>query len=224
MSITPNPAPADIPGLESVSPPPPRAYRRHALGLPAGSIRALLASLVFALLAAILIGGYQKDVPLLYNYLWYLFLLIVAHFFAAHGSTIGGHVSRLHPWGLPRGFFRFVLIAGFVALIAWLWYNRKLFEAVPEVSPGYPLVLLAGFFLGVFVSAVVRWFSGGNGSPFWFQDIQAWVALIAIAILAVEMVVVLFINPSVRPELRIESFHLEGALAAVVGFYFGARS
>lgn len=221
MSSSPVP---EIPGLEG-SPPARRVRRRHALGLPAGSIRALLTAVVFGLLAALLITGEQGRVPLLYNYLWYLLLLIIAHFFAAHGNSIRTHPDERSPLGLPRGFFRFLFVAGFIGLIAWLYYMHQSFEPPRETSPANPLILLAGFFLGVCVARVVAWTSGDQGPPFWFQDLQAWVALIAVLALAVQVVVLVFINPSVSEDKRLlTEGHWEGAFAAIVGFYFGARS
>lgn len=226
MSRSPN---ADIPGfdLPPANAPRPVRRRRHALGLPAGSIRALLTCVVFGLLAALLLTNKQAEVPLLYNYLWSLLLLIVAHYFASHGNTIGHpEAAGAHPWGLPRGTFRFLLIAGFIGLIAWLFYNHQpFFEEVPQTSAAIPFVLLAGFFLGVCVARLVGWATRGEGPPAWFQDLQAWVALIALLLLAGQVIILVFINPTVAPENQIlQSGHLEGAFAAVVGFYFGARS
>jgi hypothetical protein len=221
MSTSPVP---DIPGFEG-RPPARPVRRRHALGLPAGSIRALLTAIVFGLLAALLITGEQGRVPLLYNYLWYLLLLIVAHFYAAHGNSIRAHPTEPSPLGLPRGFFRFIFIAGFVGLIAWLYNQHQSFMPPPEQSAANPLILLAGFFLGVCVARVVAWTSGDQGPPFWFQDLQAWVALIAVLALAVQVAVLVFINPSVSEDKRLlTEGHWEGAFAAIVGFYFGARS
>jgi hypothetical protein len=206
----------------SITPP---ARRRHALGLPAGSVRALLTFVVFGLLAGVLLLNVQDKVPQLYNYLWYLLLLIVAHFFAAHGNTIGGQADDRSPLGLPRGFFRILIIAGFVGLIAWLIHVGRLWEAPPETSIGYPAVLLAGFFLGVFVSRTVNWMTRGQGPPFWFQDIQAWLAIIAVLILGAQLLIQVAINPSVSEQNKIgESLVVESIFAAVVGFYFGARS
>src|SRR5262249_19406926 len=146
---------SDIPGLEG--PPLQRpTRRRHALGLPAGSVRALLTSLVFGLLAAILVTGEQERVPTLYNYLWYLLFLILAHYFAAHGNSIRSHPEERSPLGLPRGFFRFLIIGGFVGLIAWLYYQNHDFQTPQMTSAANPLILLAGFFLGVFVARIVR--------------------------------------------------------------------
>ncbi len=219
-------SPEPIPGLElqpatAVRP----LKRRHPLGLPAGSVRALLTALIFALLAVVLILGERDKVPMLYNYLWYLLLLIIAHYFAAHGSSIGApHVGEAHPWGLPRGFFRVLLVGGFIGLVIWLYYSEhRLFEVPLEVSKANPLVLLAGFFLGVLVARLVRWVSGDQGPPAWFQDIQAWVSLIAVLMLAVQFVVVVLINPRLSNPLVMGDWW-DHTFAAIVGFYFGARS
>jgi hypothetical protein len=216
--------PQDIPGLEG--PPPVRPVRRrHALGLPAGSVRALLASLVLGLLAVLIVTGKEDSVPTLYNYLWYLLFMILAHFFAAHGNTIRSQPDERSPLGLPRGFFRFVFFAGFVGLIAWLYHQHQSFEPPPMSSAANPLVLLAGFFLGVCISRAVRFMSGDQGPPFWFQDVQAWIALLAVAALVVQVVVFVFINPSVSEDMQLlKDGKWDGIAAALIGFYFGARS
>jgi hypothetical protein len=221
MSTSPVP---EIPGLEGA----PRVRptrRRHALGLPAGSIRALLTAIVFGLLAALLVSGEQGRVPLLYNYLWYLLLLIVAHFFAAHGNSIRAQPEERSPLGLPRGFFRFIFVAGFAGLIAWLYYQHQGFEPPPVGSTADPLIVLAGFFVGVCIARIVGWTSGAQVLPFWFQDLQAWVALIAVFALAIQVIVLVFINPYVSEGRQLfTEGHWEKWFAAIVGFYFGARS
>ncbi len=221
MSASANP----IPGLEG-QPPLRPVKRRHALGLPAGSVRALLASLVFGLLAALVITNHGGDVPLLYNYLWYLLLLILAHYFAAHGNTIRSHEAEPSPLGLPRGFFRFVFLAGFIGLIVWLYYQNQSFDIPLVSSPANPLVLLAGFFAGVCLARLVRWTSGPEGPPFWYQDFEAWIALLAVVVLVVQVLVLVFIRPTLSPEMQetIQGGKWEGAFPALVGFYFGARS
>jgi hypothetical protein len=217
-------SPEGIPGLDT--PPLQRAVRRrHALGLPAGSVRALLTSLVFGLLAAIIVSGKQDRVPTLYNYLWYLLFLILAHYFAAHGNSIRSHPEERSPLGLPRGFFRFVFIGGFVGLIAWLYHEHQSFEPPPMSSLANPLVLLAGFFLGVCVARIVRFTSGDEGPPFWFQDVEAWIALLAVVVLIIQVLVLVVINPSVSEENQfLKDGQWDGIVAALIGFYFGARS
>jgi hypothetical protein len=215
----------DIPGLEG-SPLLRPARRRHALGLPAGSVRALLTSLVFGLLAAIIIANGQDKVPTLYNYLWYLLLLIVAHYFAAHGNTIRSHAEEPSPLGLPRGFFRFLFLAGFVGLTAWLYKENQSFVLPAVSSLANPLILLAGFFAGVCVARLVRWTSGDQGPPYWFQDLEAWVALLAVVVLAVQVAVFVFIRPNLSLEQQelMQGGGWEGVFPALVGFYFGVRS
>jgi hypothetical protein len=218
-------APVDIPGLEG--PPLSRpARRRHALGLPAGSVRALLASLVFGLLAAIIIVDGRDRVPTLYTYLWYLLLLIIAHYFAAHGNTIRTSADERSPLGLPSGFFRFVFVAGFVGLIAWLYHENQNFQPPNLSSAANPLILLAGFFAGVCIARLVRWTHGEKGPPFWFQDLEAWIALLAVIVLVVQVVVLVFVRPSLSPEQQelMEGGRLEGVFPALVGLYFGLRS
>src|SRR5207253_589655 len=163
------------------------------LGLPAGSIRALLTALVFGLLVSIIIFQGEKRVPTLYTYLWYLLLLIIAHYFASHGNTIRAHTEERSPLGLPRGFFRLLFIAGFVGLIAWLYHEQTSFEPPKTSSLANPLILLAGFFVGVCIARLVRWSTGDQGPPFWFQDLEAWLALIAVLILVIQVIVLVVI-------------------------------
>jgi hypothetical protein len=212
-------------------PPAPAVPPRHALGLPAGSIRAILAFSVLAMLWAIalrpLIGQQSLadfKLPLEFVYLQILMVLILAHFFAAHGGSIGPQAGGRSPLGLPRGSVRFLLLAGYLGLAVYLYRTQPKFE-VPAQGAFVLLLLLlfSGFFLGHLLTAAVRGASGGR-IPFWFQDIQAWVALLAMGVLAVLMVIELFINPSLSLEQKIDMPTLEAILAGLVGFYFGARS
>jgi hypothetical protein len=163
-----------------------------------------------------------KDIPLIYVYLQYLMILVLASFFAAHGSTIGTPaVDDRSPLGLPRGLIRVLLLGGFIGLAVWLHFNKHEFIE-PIKAPGtLPLILLGGFFLGYLTNRVVTSLAG-EPLPFWFQDVQAWVALLAMLGLGVEVILQMFINPSLETPLDLTQW--EGALAGVVGFYFGARS
>jgi hypothetical protein len=207
------------------------APQRHALGLPAGSIRALLALSVLGLLWAIVLR-YQygatplPDVklPLQFIYLQFLMVLILAHFFASHGSTIGPRVSRRSPLGLPRGSVRLLLLAGYLGLAAFL------FKMEPEVefpsSGSFILLvglLISGFFLGHLLTGLMRVLGHGQ-LPDWFVDFEAWVALLAVFGLGALLIVHVIINPSLPETIKLQLPTWEAALAAVVGFYFGARS
>jgi hypothetical protein len=206
--------------------------RRHALGLPAGSVRALLAFGVLAYLWVLVLKPgpdgksllANKDASLAFIYLQFLMVLILAHFFAAHGSTIGGQVSRRSPLGLPRGTVRFLLLAGYLGLAVYLYQTQPVFQ-MPERGPVLLLllVLISAFFLGHILTALVGWFSGPFLPP-WFQDLQAWIALLALLLLGVIVIVRLVINTSLPLERQLELPTTEAILAGLVGFYFGARS
>ncbi len=207
--------------------------RRHALGLPAGSVRALLALGILGLLWAIALryeyGGpalaYQP-LPLAFIYLQIVMVLVLAHFFAAHGSTIGPRVSRRSPLGVPRGSVRFLLLVGYLGLAGYLFYTRPEVAEIPD--KGQPLLLLlvlllSGFFVGNLLTGFVRLIGRGR-APDWFLDFQAWVALLALFGMAGLVIVHLFINPSVGNDYKIDIPTFEAGLAGLIAFYFGARS
>ncbi len=205
----------------------PPVPQRHALGMPAGSVRALLAFGVLGLswLLVWKYGSIGEKLPLEFIYLQYLGVLILAHFFAAHGSSIGPHISTRSPLGLPRYTLRFLLVAGYIGLAVFLYLHNQMQFAEPATGQQVLLILLlmSGFLLGYVLTGVVRTLSGGT-LPFWFQDIQAWVALIALLILGALAMLYIFINPTLDLEHRVDVPTVEAVLAAIVGFYFGARS
>ncbi len=118
------------------APAPAPIMRRHALGLPAGSVRALLALGVLGMLWAVAlihphgetVGEAEKRLPTVLLSLQVLMVLMLAHFFTAHGKTIGRTVSTAPPLGLPGGSIRFVLAIGYIGLCAFLLYNHADFE------------------------------------------------------------------------------------------------
>jgi hypothetical protein len=222
MSITPDLPPSSAPEL------PPR---RHALGLPAGSIRALLALGVLGLLWLLALrplqgepgAPYEIKLPTAFMDLQILMVLILANFFAAHGHTIRTVNDRRSPLGLPRGSVRFVLLAGYLGLAVFLYHKQPHFEYPSTSAIVLLLILISGFFLGHVLTGMVRAVSGGF-LPFWFQDIEAWIALLSIGSLGVLLMILLFINPTLPLEGQIDPHIVEAVLAALVGFYFGARS
>jgi hypothetical protein len=212
----------------AVPAPPPR----HALGLPAGSIRALLAFGVLAYLWILAVAPGEGGKPLLatekasqaFIYLQFLMVLIIAHFFTAHGHTIGKQVSRRSPLGLPRGSVRLILLGGYLGLAYYMYTTKPAFQ-MPETGPVLLMlgVLLTAFFLGHLITGFVR-FLGRGTLPYWFQDIQAWFALIGLLLMGVIVIVRLAINRSLPLEMQLDLSVTESILAGVVGFYFGARS
>jgi hypothetical protein len=231
MSTTP--AAHAIPGLDDSNRrvPPTVGDTRYPLGLPAGSVRAFLAFSVLGLLWALVLTYRSKEHPLppIYPYLQFLMALILAHYFAAHGSSIGGPARQRSPLFLPRGSVRLLLTAGVVGLIVWFIYHWDEYgpEAVlPTLPFQLPIALLSGFLAGYLIHKVVRKLSGEN-FPFWFQDLEAWVALVSVFALAAALVFHVLILPTLENADQWQFKHSDIAdpiLAGMISFYFGARS
>jgi len=203
-------------------------FQRHPLGLPAGSVRALLAFMVLAVLWALALGGEpNQKIPVGAVYLQYVMILILASFFAAHGSSIGRHISHHHPLGLPGGSVRFLLLAGYLGLVGWIFYSKAEFEEMPSAPQVLPLIVVTAFFLGYLTIRAVKLLSAAGASPDWFQDVQAWLALLATFGLTAMVLLHVFIIPSLLDKLMLDSNavqSLEMGVAAILGFYFGVRS
>lgn len=210
------------------------APRRHALGLPAGSVRALLALAVLGLLWAVAlthlrgetVSDADKHLPTVLIALQILMVLILVHFFTAHGHTIGRHISGASPLGMPGGLIRFVLAIGYIGLSVLLLYNGADFD-LPEKGALWSLllelvVLLVSYFAGMLVTSLVRmvW---GEPPPAPYQDLEAWVAILALLGLGI-VVLLHLINRNLAAESKISLDVAEAVLSGLIGLYFGARS
>src|SRR5262245_59920448 len=90
----------------------------HALGLPSGSIRALLAILIFGTIWAPLLTQPGAEIP---AYLRDLLFIIMGHYFAARHLAPEDPEPGPPPLFLPRGSVRFLLIAGSIAVAVILF-------------------------------------------------------------------------------------------------------
>jgi hypothetical protein len=229
MSTSPVTPP--IPGLDDSNRrvPPSVGDTRYPLGLPAGSVRAFLAFSVLGLLWALVLTYRGQELPPIYPYLQFLIALILAHYFAAHGSSIGGPARQRSPLFLPRGSVRLLLTAGIVGLIVWFIYHWEEYGAaavLPTLPYQLPIALLSGFLAGYIIHRIVHKLSGEN-FPFWFQDVEAWLALVSVLALAGALVFHVLILPSLDNPDQWEFKHSEitnPILAGIISFYFGARS
>jgi len=197
---------------------------RHPMGLPAGSVRAVLAVAIAALFWTILLlpESWNIPVPL---FLYFLSIMVLLFFFG-HGKSIGSPEER-PPWGLPRGTFRVIIVVGTIAGIALHYYLhrehvwRRLQPDVDQLRAQWLYLVIA--LLGGLGSG---WLIGRGP---WrrsavFQDLQAWVSLLAMLGLVVEMIIVLFINPNLGSDLKLNLTIWESVLTAIVAWYFGSRS
>jgi hypothetical protein len=197
--------------------------KRHALGLPAGSIRATHTLFIVGLFCAMLLVN-AKQTLAIPPYLVYLLFMALGHYFAHRSGATSG--SEYHPLYLPRGFVRFLVMAALVGTIGWCLYNdpeklREQFEKsldALKLEPFLPLCILGAFFLGVLVRAVV----GRENPPYVLQDMEAWLSLISIVGLGVAVIIHLIIMPSLENAIPMPTW--EAILASVIAFYFGERS
>jgi hypothetical protein len=198
---------------------------RYAFGLPAGSIRALLALGILGSAAALAALHPDSRIPDAFRDLVFL---ILGHYFALRKTAYEPMLEGPPPLGLPRGSIRFIIFLVFVAVV--VVFLRKHEPLNPQTTPAiYTLIVIAGFLLGVVISrfAGQLWRKGHEPKRIWI-DLRAVVAL-----LAAIMLVILAWNESYhflplqreggpKPPITREGVH--HVLAAIVAFYYGARS
>jgi hypothetical protein len=206
--------------------------RMHALGLPAGSVRAVLAVLVFATVWMMLLVRPSLEVP---DYLSGLMFVIMGHYFATrkrHAAVIvPGDEPGPPPLYLPRGSVR-LLLAGGSAVVAVLLYQRGVLTRIDR-NPGVTtLLLVGGFLIGVILNGLIGWWrTRGSKRHRVIEDVQALAAVGAGVILVALVWNRMFpVVPPAQVDTIVNRWgHLgrfgpEHLLAAVIGFYFGSRS
>ncbi len=173
--------------------------RRHALGLPAGSVRAMHTLLIVGLFCAMLLVNTKVLLPIP-PYLIYLLFMVLGHYFAHRSGAVAG--SGYHPLYLPRGIVRLIVMIALIATIGWCLYNdpdklRNQFEkSIDQLKqePYLPLSILGAFFLRRAGAAVV----GRENPPYFLQDMEAWLSLISVVGLGVAVIIHLVIMPSLE--------------------------
>lgn len=181
----------------------------HApLGLPSGSIRALLTFLIVAVVIAQIARGEQVQM------LWTETLMIaLAHYFTSRrlinlSPEVIGHLTEkghLQPEGrplfLPRHSVRAILVLAFVGLAVYLYQHDRLGD--PDALS--ILGVVAAYFLGI----VARF----KNIPGW-EDIKA---IIVLSVLLIAAVPYLAGRPDLVPPL------MRNITLGLVLFYFGSR-
>src|SRR5438067_2271846 len=119
--------------------------RLHAFGWPAGSVRALMALLVFGTLWGTIILRPDMELP---EYLRDVLFIILGHYFAVRSRADAEPEPGPPPLFLPRGSVRLLLIGGFVVTAVVLQRQGRLWSIGD--NPGVvTLFLVSGFLLGV---------------------------------------------------------------------------
>ncbi len=152
----------------------------HALGLPSGSIRALLAILIFATVWGLLLIQPSEEVP---EYLSGLLFIIMGHYFAARRRAPEAEEPGPPPLFLPRGSVRFLLLGGSVAVAVVLFEHGQM-TSLDQNRGVVTLLLVGGFLLGVALNTLTAWWKDrGHQPPRIIEDVRAMVSLAAGGIL-----------------------------------------
>ncbi len=194
-------------------------HSRPPLGLPTGSVRALLTLLILAVVVHEIVRG--RVVALI----WTETLVIALAYYFTYRRFVSlprelivrleGEGALPHepsPLGLPRHTIRIVIILTLTTLGVYLYREHRLLE--PQVITIFATAL--SYLLGVFVSAFMSWWSRGRKSlatHFW-EDIKAVAVLLIVAATAA----LHFLGgPEMVPNW------LQNATVGLVLFYFGSR-
>lgn len=193
---------------------------RPPLGLPSGSVRALLTLLVIAVVVVETVHGHTQKL----EGLWSETLLIaLAHYFTSR-RLIGlprnvrerledeGHLPReSNPLFLPRHSIRLMIVLAFAALTYYVFGVLHV-RHIAEVPP--ILITVWAYMLGTFVRGILSWLYGsGEPSGLW-ADIRA----LAVLLLMLGTAIPFFLGHGEMVPETVRNL----ALACVL-FYFGSR-
>lgn len=189
------PAEAGTPG--AIVPAPAAAPQEiRVLGMPYGSVRALLSLMVLGMVVLDVLRDQDHLEALtpsseMVEVLWNECLVIVlaGYFTSRRFVRLPAEVvQRLEaegvlpidrPLGLPRYTMRFLLILAFVALGVHLWRESRLLEA----KSAQVLGLALAFLLGALSAPIAKYFTGKGGTParLWWENLKAILALSSVA-------------------------------------------
>ncbi|MBL8796451.1 MAG: hypothetical protein JNM56_21305 [Planctomycetia bacterium] len=210
---------------------PPALRPRQPLGLPAGSVRALLILMVLGTIITLLLMPKERNVTVPIHLYYLLFLMTGAYFSTRSrpaGSTPSSEASPLY---LPRGTVRIVIIAGFFGVMGfafvrdpWGFLDRPLLsDRDRQATLVLPLVMMGTYLLGIITSSAAQKFLAGPlGVPAWYQDVTAWVSVLAVFGLGADTILQLVVFPTLASPPQLPPMQL--ALSSIIAFYFGLRA
>jgi hypothetical protein len=196
---------------------------RNPLGWPPGSVRGMLSLLIAIQFWLLLLLPDSKAVPVPINL--YLMLTLVGVFLISHGRSIATASDPTpSPLYLPGGTLRVLIIGGTIAVVAYLYANfperltdrmkpaRDQLAAWPTIVGAY----IGGFVLGY----IFRIMPFRNN---WlFQAFLAWLSMIAMAMLFIEIIIQAFINPTLPEKFDLSTW--AAVVTGIVSCYYGTRS
>jgi hypothetical protein len=194
---------------------------QKTLGLPPGSIRALLTLMTVGFIVVQTARGVKVGL------LWFESLMIVlAHYFAHRRFVPLSPAVRerlkaemlmeddTNPLHLPKHSLRTIIVLSFVGLAIYLARNGRLLD--PVAAPVF--ISVGSYFLGIGFGAIVAWKTKGRSASAvsWFDNTRALVTLLAVAL---TIVVQIFGWEHQLPY----GDKLEALPLALMLFYFGSR-
>ncbi len=195
--------------MSDVSPTDGSEPHHSTLGLPAGSIRAVLALTVFGVaMAVVLLEGPVDD------RLWLATTLVLGYYYANRQAQSDDDHQR--PLGLPRGSVRWILFLAFASTVGFMAYRwREAGVDIVQQEAFFPLLAVASFFLGRFFKLLTGLFAKAGGTlSGLFNDMEAVIALAC----AVSVVAVFVFQVEFDGVERVKRATLSFLL-----FYFGSR-
>jgi Kef-type K+ transport system membrane component KefB len=192
---------------------------RPPLGLPSGSVRALLTLLIVAVVLVQVARGREVE-PL-----WTETLMIaLAHYFTSRRfirlapdairrlEAEGQVETESHPLYLPRHTIRAVLMLAFLGFAVYLYQQNQLFEPAALSLLG----VVFAYLLGIIARGVLTWWTKGRktGTVKWWEDLKA--AVVFIVLVSTATAYLLDRSDQVPHQLR-------NTTLGLVLFYFGSR-
>ncbi len=201
---------------------PKQTTRRAPLGIPRGSIRALLTILVVAFIVVQTARG--KDIGLLWSE---TLMIMLAHYFTSRRfvelprdlreqlEAEGKIPADRQPLYLPKHTIRGLIVLSFAGLAWYLYRESRLMEPRSLAILG----TVGAYFLGILAKIVTGWFSQeGTARPAnWWDDMKALATLLIVAAaIAVEFL-------HLQDKLPFTQNQLESTTLGLILFYFGSR-
>jgi|HubBroStandDraft_6_1064221.scaffolds.fasta_scaffold11285_4 hypothetical protein len=198
------------------------AGKRPPLGMPAGSVRALLCLIIVAFLVIQTARGVRVDV------VWSEALMIMlAHYFTTRRFVPLSNELRAKleasgeiepdesPLYLPKHSVRILLITAFGGLAWYLYDHGRLFE--PQSLS--LLVSVGAYLLGITVRGILAWWSRHTGltAPAWWIDFKA-VGTLVIVFVAIALQLV-----GAKEIQGVDTSRLQDFSLGLVLYYFGSR-
>jgi hypothetical protein len=189
------------------------------LGLPSGSVRALLTLLIVAVVIVQVTRGREVE-PL-----WTETLMIaLAHYFTSRRfinlapdvmrrlESDGRIDAEAHPLYLPRHSIRAVLMLTFVGLAIYLYRENQLLQP-PALSI---LGVVFAYLLGIVARGLLAWWTKGRTTTTiqWWEDVKAAVVLLALVFMA---------GAYFLDQTDLVPHQVRNGTLGLVLFYFGSR-